>query len=139
MKHKGDKRSPILHSLVLILFVHDFSPLCFISGRKFKRRKRSSVSQKQPQTPEELAAMRRQTAERVRKWREKKKAQLGIDAYHNIQNQRKKEQYVLSHHLPEDQLEERRRQNRVRQIAYRERQKLLNYSLPDDLGLLETE
>ena len=128
-----------LHSLVPILFVHDFSPLCFISGRKLKRRKKSSVSQKQPQTPEELAAMRRRTAERVRKWREKKKAQLGIDAYHNIQNQRKKEQYVLSHHLPEDQLEERRRQNRVRQIAYRERQKLLNYSLPDNLGLLETE
>ena len=56
-----------------------------------------------------------------------------------MQNMRQKKQYVSSQFLPEDKLEERRRQNRMRTMKYRQKKKILNYSLPVNLGLLKTE
>ena len=90
--------------------------------QKTKQKKRHSFLKSL--TPEERKDHERKlNAKNQRKWRAKKKAELGIDVYHELENSKRRKLYVKSADLPSEQLLVRRKYDRERKYLYRQKLK----------------
>ena len=88
------------------------------------KQKRAYRSRKSLTPEEKLVLVRKARNEGQRRWRERRKREIGVKAYNEMESARRRKSYVKAADLPLDKLLEWRRKERERKYKLRQKLKL---------------
>ena len=97
------------------------------------KEKRAYHSRKSLTSEEKLDRIRQSRRARSRRFRAKKKREIGVEAYNKIENERKRKSYIKAADMPLDKLLEFRKKDREKKHRLRQKLKLQKFEREEEL------